>query len=141
VILSLQISLLGDLVLVSGEIPVITLTVPRARSLLAYLVVHRSAAQDRSHLAFLFWPDSTEAQAHTEWAGLWPLIGLAATTGQLALAMDYVGRLLAPTQQRPPEILLAHLDQVVQAWDAGHPEKVYSLLQHVMSLVQAMGYL
>src|SRR5262249_47748620 len=30
-----------------------------------YLVLHRTAPQDRSRLAFLLWPDSTEAQAHT----------------------------------------------------------------------------
>src|SRR5258707_14291118 len=37
----------------------------RLQALLAYLLLHRDAPQDRSHLAFLFWPDSTEAQAHT----------------------------------------------------------------------------
>src|SRR5712691_12179573 len=65
VIPPLRLSLLGDFLLVSGETPVTTLTVPRVQSLLAYLVLHRSAPQDRSHLAFLLWPDSTEAQAHT----------------------------------------------------------------------------
>jgi DNA-binding SARP family transcriptional activator len=37
----------------------------RAESLLAYLVLHRAAPQPRQHLAFLLWPDSTEAQART----------------------------------------------------------------------------
>jgi DNA-binding SARP family transcriptional activator len=62
---TLHIALLGDFALVSGETPVTTLTVPRVQSLLAYLVLHRNAPQKRSHLAFLLWPDSTEAQAHT----------------------------------------------------------------------------
>src|SRR5579859_5771473 len=44
---------------------VTTVNVPRLQSLLAYLVLHRTAPQARSHLAFLLWPDSTEAQAHT----------------------------------------------------------------------------
>ena len=35
----------------------------RLQSLLAYLVLHRDAPQQRQHLAFLFWPDATEAQA------------------------------------------------------------------------------
>ncbi len=61
----LHLSLLGDFLLVSGETPVTTVTVPRVQSLLAYLMLHRSAPQDRSHLAFLLWPDSEEAQAHT----------------------------------------------------------------------------
>jgi DNA-binding SARP family transcriptional activator len=65
VIPTLHIHLLGDFLLVSGDTPVTTLAVPRLQSLLAYLVLHRIAPQDRSHLAFLLWPDSTEAQAHT----------------------------------------------------------------------------
>lgn len=65
VIPPLRLSLLGDFLLISGETPVTTLTVPRVQSLLVYLVLHRSAPQDRSHLAFLLWPDSEEAQAHT----------------------------------------------------------------------------
>ncbi len=62
---TLHIHLLGDFRLVSGDAPVTTVIVPRIQSLLAYLVLHRDAPQDRSHLAFLLWPDSTEAQAHT----------------------------------------------------------------------------
>ncbi len=62
---TLCIQLLGDFLLVSGDTPVITFNVPRLQSLLAYLVLRRTAPQDRSHLAFLLWPDSTEAQAHT----------------------------------------------------------------------------
>lgn len=62
---TLHIHLLGDFLLLSGETPVTTVMVPRVQSLLTYLVLHRSAPQDRSHLAFLLWPDSTEAQAHT----------------------------------------------------------------------------
>src|SRR5437667_11949496 len=38
---------------------------PRLQSLLAYLLLHRSTPQGRSHLAFALWPDSTDAQAHT----------------------------------------------------------------------------
>jgi hypothetical protein len=69
------------------------------------------------------------------------LIGLAATSGQLALAVDYVRLLLAPTQQRPPETLLTVLEELLHAWDAGQRERVHSLLQHAMSLAQDMGYL
>jgi DNA-binding SARP family transcriptional activator len=35
------------------------------QSLLAYLMLHKDAPQTRAHLAFLFWPDTTEAQART----------------------------------------------------------------------------
>ena len=35
------------------------------QSLLAYLLIHRDRPQARQHLAYLLWPDSTEAQART----------------------------------------------------------------------------
>lgn len=76
-----------------------------------------------------------------QWTGLWPLIGLAVTSAQLALAVDYVRLLLVPTQQRPPETLLAVLEEAVQAWGARQAEAVHSLLQHAMSLAQDMNYL
>ncbi len=60
---TLRIQLLGDFCLVYGESPVTNVDSPRLQSLLAYLVLHRTAPQSRQHLAFLFWPDSTESQA------------------------------------------------------------------------------
>src|SRR2546421_8277681 len=65
VIPTLHIHLLGDFLLVSGDTPVTTVNVARLQSLLAYLVLHRTAPQARSHLAFLLWPDSDETQAHS----------------------------------------------------------------------------
>jgi DNA-binding SARP family transcriptional activator/predicted ATPase len=46
-----------------GDEPVTAVNSARLQSLLAYLVLHRAAPQSRQHLAFRFWPDSTEAQA------------------------------------------------------------------------------
>ena len=60
---TLRIQLLGEFYLVYGELPVTQIDSPRLQSLLAYLVLHRTTPQSRQHLAFLFWPDSTEAQA------------------------------------------------------------------------------
>src|SRR6266436_1037610 len=57
--------LLGDFLLLLEDAPVTTVDWPRLQSLLAYLVLHAAAPQSRTHLAFLLWPDSTEAQAHT----------------------------------------------------------------------------
>jgi DNA-binding SARP family transcriptional activator len=62
---TLSIHLLGDFSLTVDDAPVATMNVPRLQSLLAYLLLHRNAPQDRSRLAFLLWPDSSEAQAHT----------------------------------------------------------------------------
>ena len=62
---TLHLHLLGDFLLVVGETPVTSLNTPRLQTLLAYLVLHRVAPQSRSHLAALLWPDSTDAQAHS----------------------------------------------------------------------------
>jgi DNA-binding SARP family transcriptional activator len=61
----LTVRLLGGLDLRIGEAPLPPLDSSRAESLLAYLLIHRDAAQPRQRLAFLLWPDSTEAQART----------------------------------------------------------------------------
>ncbi|HVP60321.1 MAG TPA: AAA family ATPase [Myxococcaceae bacterium] len=60
---TLHIRLLGGVSLVHGEQPVTAIHSPRLHSLLAYLLLHRDAPQLRQHLAFTFWPDSSEAQA------------------------------------------------------------------------------
>jgi DNA-binding SARP family transcriptional activator len=62
---TLRIRLLGELDLRHGEAPVPPLGSARAESLLAYLLLHREAAQPRQRLAFLLWPDSSEPQART----------------------------------------------------------------------------
>ena len=61
----LRVSLLGDFCIRHNETTVASVDTPRLQSLLAYLLLHRDAPQSRAHLAFLFWPDTTEAQART----------------------------------------------------------------------------
>lgn len=46
-----------------GDRPVVEITSGRAQALLAYLVLHRQAAQARQRIAFHLWPDSTDEQA------------------------------------------------------------------------------
>lgn len=58
----LRLRLFGDFSLVCGD-EVIGVSSARIQSLLAYLALHHDAGQTRQQLAFLFWPDSTEAQA------------------------------------------------------------------------------
>ena len=62
---TLHIQLLGDFRLMDDDAPISGANTPRLQSLLAYLLLHRDAAQPRGHVAFRFWPDSTEAQART----------------------------------------------------------------------------
>src|SRR5512136_2507045 len=61
----LHIQLLGDFRLTYGDEPLTATVQARQQSLLAYLVLHRGAPPPRQHLAFLFWPDTSEAQALT----------------------------------------------------------------------------
>jgi DNA-binding SARP family transcriptional activator len=63
--LSLRIGLLGDFRILHGDRPITGVENPRLQSLLAYLLLHRDAPQSRAQLSYLFWLDSTEAQART----------------------------------------------------------------------------
>jgi tetratricopeptide (TPR) repeat protein len=76
-----------------------------------------------------------------QWTGLWPLIGVALSKERLAEAMNYVRILLAPTQQRPPEILYPLLEASVQAWDRGQKDTANMLLREALPLAREMGYL
>jgi DNA-binding SARP family transcriptional activator/predicted ATPase len=60
----LHIELLGHFTLSYRDQPVRDLSTMRLQSLLAYLVLN-PVPQPRQHLAFLFWSESTEAQART----------------------------------------------------------------------------
>lgn len=62
---TLHIQLLGEFRLVYNDMPVAAFHSPRLQSLLAYLILHRDAPQSRRQLAFLFWPESAESQAHS----------------------------------------------------------------------------
>ena len=62
---TLGVRLLGDFLLSVNDKPISSIDMPRLQSLLAYLVLHRGTPQSRSRIAYLLWPDSTDAQAHT----------------------------------------------------------------------------
>ena len=60
---TLRIRLLGDFSLTYRDEAVTGVNTSRLHSLLAYLLFHREAPQLRQHVAFVFWPDTSEAQA------------------------------------------------------------------------------
>ena len=62
---TLHVCLLGDFRLLYGNDLLTTVNTPRLQALFAYLLLHRQAPQARQHVAFQFWPDSSEKQAHT----------------------------------------------------------------------------
>ena len=61
----LTISLFANFRLSYNGEPVVSVNSAPMQSLLAYLLIHRDTPQTRQHLAYLLWPDSTEAQART----------------------------------------------------------------------------
>ena len=62
---TLHIRLLGTFHVSYGDETVVNLRSSRVQELLAYLLLHADVTHSRQHLAFLFWPDSTEGQART----------------------------------------------------------------------------
>ncbi|GIV76857.1 MAG: hypothetical protein KatS3mg050_1251 [Litorilinea sp.] len=61
----LAIQLLGDFQVTDRHGQQLLAESERLQALLAYLVLHSRAPQPRQHVAFLFWPDTQEAQART----------------------------------------------------------------------------
>lgn len=84
----LEIRFLGDFVVKQGGELVTTLNKPRLQSLLAYLILHRDVPQFRYHLASILWPDSPEAQAHTNLRNLVYLLRKALPDGNSLICSD-----------------------------------------------------
>lgn len=61
----LEIGLLGGFRLVYEGVLKYEINTPRMVSLLSYLLIYRETPQQRRHLAYILWPDSSEAQART----------------------------------------------------------------------------
>lgn len=61
----LDVRLLGDFAIYRDGEPLTCVNSPRTQSLLAYLILHRTAPQSRQRIAFLFWPDLSEARARS----------------------------------------------------------------------------
>jgi predicted ATPase/DNA-binding SARP family transcriptional activator len=62
---TMRLHLLGGFRLVAGDTPLTQVTAPRLQALLAYLALRRASPQHRQHLAFMLWPDTSDAQART----------------------------------------------------------------------------
>jgi DNA-binding SARP family transcriptional activator len=87
----LRIVLLGTFQLSAGTTAVTTVNTPRLQALLAYLVLRRRAPQSRQQLAFLLWPDSTDAQARTNLRTLLHRLRAALPDADAFLTVDATG--------------------------------------------------
>src|SRR5579863_3535215 len=86
---TLHIQLLGGFSLASGDQPVDGVNTARLQSLFAYLVLHRETTHLRQHVAFLFWPDSSEPQARNNLRQLLHALRLALPQAEAFLAADH----------------------------------------------------
>lgn len=62
---SLHVQLFGGCAVLHAGEPIASLRSARLQALLAHLLLHRGTPQPRQRLAFLFWPESSDAQAQT----------------------------------------------------------------------------
>ena len=121
--------------------------------------VHSSAALCQANLAWTTWSkgnaseameyagtalkafESTSPPNSFQWPALFLLLDIALTRNELAAAIDYARKLLAPIQQRLPDVLEALLNAAIEAWDANHEDSARTSLQQAAALAKQMGYL
>lgn len=132
----LSVSLLGDFCIKYDEALVTDIDTPRLQSLLAFLILHSETPQSRAHLAFLFWPDTSETQARTNLRNL-----LHQLRHVLPDADCYLQSSTQTLQWRPdaPFVLDVHefvdaLSQVNEASTKGDVLAFRKALEHVATL-------
>ncbi len=132
----LQIRLLGDFYLAYDSQPLAAINTPRLQALLAYLLLHSHAAQSRQYLAYLFWPDSSEAQAHTNLRNLLHLLRHTLPEPDTFLGVDSMT--LQWISSAPYTLDVDEFQQAIaNAWQAeseGDPVSYQAFMQDAISL-------
>jgi predicted ATPase/DNA-binding SARP family transcriptional activator len=118
---TLHIHLLGDFRLIRDDAPVSAVTAPRLHALLAYLLLHRDAPQPRHHLAFLLWPDTTEAQARANLRQL--LHSLKQTLPEAAHFVHADAQTLQWRRDAPYRLDVADFEQALTQADVAEQEQ------------------
>ena len=95
---SLAVRLFDQFYLAVDGVPVTAIQPGRQQAILAYLILHRATPVPRRHLAFLFWPDSSEVQAHANLRQTLHFIRRSASA--VAASLVFVGRTI---QWLPPD--------------------------------------
>lgn len=130
-----RITLLGTFRLIDRAQP-ISIAQPRLHTLLAFLALHPHTPQPRQRLAFLFWPDSTEAQAHTNLRQLlhllrsaWPAANQYLRIDAKSVAWQAAGGFHSDVAEF--EQTLAH---ATTARQAGRPTEARTILEAAVAL-------
>ena len=131
----MRVRLFGEVDVRVGERRV-NLESARAKSLLAFLILHADAPQSRQRIAFLLWPDSTEAQARTNLRHV--LHTLRGSASELDGALDATATTLRwkpPTDAAWSIDAIEFVDAVARAEEAGGDvEKEVAALREAVSL-------
>ena len=85
----LEIHLLGDFRLSYNGNSLTTLLNTRLQTLIVYLLLHRHHPQPRQHIAFVFWPDSSEKQAFSNLRTIYTRLRKTLPQADLFLQADY----------------------------------------------------
>ncbi len=119
----LRIQLLGEFHMTYGGVRVTAISSPRLRTLLAYLILHRSAPQPRQHLAFLLWPDSAEEQARTNLRNLLHLLRHSLPHSDCCLRSE--GQVLVWQPHVPYALDIAEFEAAIKAGELESAIELY----------------
>ena len=131
---TLQISLLGEFHLLCADQQVNGLAAERPQTLLAYLLLHRSAPQSRQQLAFLLWPDSSESQARTNLRNLLHTLRQVLPHADLFLAVEPLT--LQWRSDAPYTLDVAQFEQAIE--EANNAEANAKLARHWLETAVAL---
>ena len=133
---ALRIRLLGDFNLIYDNQQAAALTTARLRSLLTYLILHRDAPQPRQHVAFLFWPDATEAQARNNLRQLLHQLRQALPAVEQILSAD--ARLLHWRPVMPCSLDVAEFEQALTLADTATRHNNQRALQDALKQADSL---
>ncbi|HLJ82166.1 MAG TPA: BTAD domain-containing putative transcriptional regulator [Ktedonobacterales bacterium] len=134
----LQIRLLGDFGLTYRDEPIDGIHAPRMQSVLAYLVLHSDRPQSRQHLAYMFWPDSTDAQARNNLRQTLHALRLALPDADAFLVAD--SNTLRWCPDAPYSLDVAAFERALELADAAErqddPDALHAALEQAIYLYQ-----
>jgi DNA-binding SARP family transcriptional activator len=132
---TLAVRLLGGLGLESDGV-LLRLAGPKAKSILAYLLLNRDRSHERAHLSFLLWPESHEGQARTNLRQA--LHQLRRSLPGLEHALELDGQQLRWHSEAPFDLDVARFERALSvsehARDAGDEELERARLEEAVGV-------
>lgn len=131
----LRVSLLGGFGIWIDDTPLTGVDSARLQSLLTFLLLHREEPQSRAHLAFLFWPDTSESQARTNLRNL--LYALRKDLPQSNLYINTGKNCLQWNSEAPLDLDVANFEgELAAARSITHPRTGAALRETLERAIQ-----